>query len=70
MTAPTFDPVIPETIDLDDDFDLDIRIAVGADVALPEAGFSCSWYTCARTCHACSIDACAPSPTLTKICDR
>ncbi len=52
MTAPTFD--LLAVSDLDDEFDLDIRIAVGADVALPEAGFSCSWYTCQTVdCTAC-----------------
>ncbi|MFI6743027.1 FDLD family class I lanthipeptide [Nonomuraea sp. NPDC050451] len=68
MTAPTFDLVTTETIDHDDEFDLDIRIAVGADVALPEAGFSCSWYTCNATQCGCSIDGCSPFPTLTKGC--
>lgn len=38
----------PATID--DEFDLDVRIAVGEGVSLPEAGFTCSWYTCANTC--------------------
>jgi hypothetical protein len=53
MTAPTFDVGKPATTGLDDEFDLDIRIAVGADVALPEAGFSCSWYTCNHTISEC-----------------
>jgi hypothetical protein len=46
MTAPTFEPGNPATAGVDDEFNLDIRIAVGADMALPEAGFSCSWFTC------------------------
>jgi hypothetical protein len=32
--------------DIDNEFDLDIRIAVVEDADLPTAGFSCSWYTC------------------------
>jgi hypothetical protein len=66
MTAPTIETVELETAELDDDFDLDIRIAVGADVALPEAGFSCSWYSCRGSCP-CST-ACSPHTTLTKGC--
>lgn len=68
MTAPTLD-LVTGTTDQDDEFDLDIRIAVGADVALPEAGFSCSWYTCnASACGLCSIDGCSPFPTQTEGC--
>lgn len=39
-----------EPADVTDEFDLDIRIAVGKDADLPSAGFSCSWWTC----HLCS----------------
>jgi len=48
-------PVIEATplgFDVDDGFDLDIRISVGADTELPQAGFSCSWYSCRGTCQA------------------
>ncbi|SDD69061.1 FDLD family class I lanthipeptide [Glycomyces harbinensis] len=49
----------------DDEFDLDVRVSVGADAELPEAGFSCSWYSCRGTCSGKSpcIVACQGSPT-------
>ncbi|MEV4173095.1 hypothetical protein [Nonomuraea sp. NPDC049709] len=59
MTVQPIDDVALVTAGLDEDFDLDIRVAVGADVALPEAGFSCSWFTCQATC-ACSVEHCLP----------
>ncbi|GAA2274482.1 hypothetical protein GCM10009853_030580 [Glycomyces scopariae] len=58
METPCTTP--PTTAELDDDgFDLDIRIAVAKDAALPEAGFSCSWYTCSKCCtHTSNPDRC------------
>ncbi|HEX4815096.1 MAG TPA: FDLD family class I lanthipeptide [Nonomuraea sp.] len=60
MTVQPLDVVAGEEIDLDEQFDLDIRIAVGAEVTLPEAGYSCSWYSCNATC-VCTIEqSCIP----------
>jgi hypothetical protein len=51
MTALSSAAIDLDATDPTNDFDLDIRIAVGADVGLPEAGFSCSWYTCSISCN-------------------
>lgn len=57
-----------DTLSIDDEFDLDVRISVGQEADLPTAGFSCSWFTCAISCGAGAVTSACRCGSATRTC--